>query len=499
MEAMRAELERILPEFEHRLEQRGPEESAGAFWQRLIAQYPPFSVAHVAALTGRDTDRGAFWAGWAMAPGRMLAYDARGDRFHLSARQALSSFLFLRGWPVPEIHLRPWRDDTVHDGGIARFEGRARREGMAQIAILSPYLPWPLAHGGAVRIYNLLRVCAAGQDLHLLAFVESGEKMEPGPLREICTSITLVRKPEFRRLRWASWLPAEVHEYNTPAMWEALRGLPRDLLQVEFTQLAQYGGEVLVEHDVTMDLAWQEWRRRGDLGAWWNWWRWKRYETRVLRQYRGVVVMSEKDRRAVGGVVAPNGVDLERYAPVGEPEGKRLLFVGSVRHYPNALAVRFLVEEFWPRLKAAEPEAELEIVTGPGAELYYPFGLIGAAAGLTVHGFVEDVRGLYERANVVLIPTPVSAGTNIKALEALAMERAIVSTPSGVNGLELREGEEVVVAEGVEAFVEAARGLLGDRARRRAIAERGRRVAEARFDWKAVGAKQEALWRKILS
>ncbi len=499
VEAMRTELARILPQFEHRLEQRRHDEGAAAFWRRLIALYPPFSVAHVAALTGPGTDRSAVWAGLALAPGRMLAYDPRGDRFHLSARQTLSSFLFLRGWPVSQIHLRPWRDDTVHDRQILRFAGRARREGKPQIAILSPYVPWPLAHGAAVRIYNLLRVCSPGQDLHLLAFVETGDDLELGPLRELCTSVTLVRKPEFRRLRWASWLPAEVHEYNTPAMHEALHGLHRDLLQVEFTQLAQYGGEVLVEHDVTMDLARQEWQRRGGLAAWWNWFRWKHYETRALRQHRGVVVMSGKDQRAVGGVVVPNGVDLEKYLPSPEPKAQRLLFVGSVRHYPNALAVRFLVEEFWPRLKQAVPEAELEIVMGPGADLYYPFGRIPDSVGLTIHGFVEDVKVLYERANLVLIPTPVSAGTNIKALEALAMERAIVSSPSGVNGLDLRTGVEVLVAEGVEEFVAAAEALLKDPLRRRTIAEHGRRVAEARFDWKEVGAKQEALWRQILS
>ena len=48
-------------------------------------------------------------------------------------------------------------------------------------------------------------------------------------------------------------------------------------------------------------------------------------------------------------------------------------------------------------------------------------------------GFVADVRPLYVEANLVLVPTTVSAGTNVKVLEAMAMERAVVST-----GLRLR-------------------------------------------------------------
>lgn len=496
---MRKDLEEILPDFTHVCEERKPGESAGEFWLRLFGKYPPFSVAHVAALIGPDTDRSAFFAAWAIAPGRMLAYDGQGDRFHLHWRQPLASWLFLKGWPVAEIHLRPWRDRTVHFADIARFSGKPRREGLRDVAILSPYVPWPLGHGGAVRIYNLLRVCSGNWNLHLFAFRESRDELDLGPLGELCVSVTIVRKPEYGRLRWASWWPAEVHEYDTPAMHRALSEADYDLLQVEFTQLARYGGDVLVEHDVTMDLACQEWKRKGGLKRWWNWLRWQRYEKTALEHYRNVIVMSERDQRSIGGEIVPNGVDLELFEPVEEPEGMRMLFVGSVRHYPNALAVRFLIEEFWPRMRQLEPAAELEIVMGPNSELYYPTNEAKAQPGLYLHGFVKHVRDLYERTNLVLIPTPVSAGTNIKALEAMSMQRAILSSPSGVHGLGLAPDEHVCIAEGLDEFVAQAMELLRNRSRRQSMARKARMVAQTRYDWRAIGAKQEEVWRRTLS
>ena len=81
--------------------------------------------------------------------------------------------------------------------------------------------------------------------------------------------------------------------------------------------MAEYGGDVLVEHDVTFDLFAQMGRRERTLAAWWDWFRWRRFETRAVRRYRRVVVMSEKDAEMLGpaapAVVIENGVDLERF------------------------------------------------------------------------------------------------------------------------------------------------------------------------------------------
>ena len=48
-----------------------------------------------------------------------------------------------------------------------------------------------------------------------------------------------------------------------------------------------------------------------------------------------------------------------------------------------------------------------------------------------LHGFISDVRPFYAASNVVVVPTQVSAGTNLKVLESMACERAVVSTTSG--------------------------------------------------------------------
>jgi glycosyltransferase involved in cell wall biosynthesis len=114
-----------------------------------------------------------------------------------------------------------------------------------------------------------------------------------------------------------------------------------------------------------------------------------------------------------------------------------------------------------------------------------------------LRGFVARVEDSYQSANLVLIPTPVSAGTNIKALEAMAAGRAIVSTPSGIHGIGLRDGESVSVAEGVTQFVSACDRLLQSSELRRSQATAARSMAEQQFGWSSIAQQQLQLWKRL--
>jgi glycosyltransferase involved in cell wall biosynthesis len=348
--------------------------------------------------------------------------------------------------------------------------------------------------------------------VELFAFTDEGLQVEAGPLLEFCARVVLCGKPRYREPRWSTLLPADVHEFRSPAMRKALaeerRSFGFQLLQVEYTQLAEYGaeygGDVLVEHDVTFDLFGQIFRRKQRVSTWWDYLRWRRFETRATGQYRRVVVMSKKDALLLGGrcVVIENGVDLERFRAEPEQAGERLLFIGSFRHFPNIAAYRFFAEEVWPLARDKFPNAQVTVVCGPDHLMYWrAFTDTPEPAEeerIRLLGFVADVRPLYTEANVVLVPTPVSAGTNVKVLEAMAMQRAVVSTTSGCAGLGLVHGESVWVGDTAEAFAKGVAALLGDPERRRTIAMAAYEHAVHHFDWRSIGEKQRELVRELL-
>lgn len=450
-------------------------------------------------------------AAYLLAPRKILAYNTRLERHHL--RPDLASFLFWRGVPLDRIYLRPcwWpfpkRERSVVPTGYRVLEGRACSPGRSRIALLSPYFPYPLAHGGAVRIYHLLRELAREFDVELFAFTD-GQAIEAAPILDFCARVVLVEKPRYREPRWSTFLPPEVHEFRSPAMRRALveekLAFGYDSLQVEYTQLAEYGGavltengdHVLVEHDITYDLFAQILRRERTLPAWWDWFRWRRFETRAWRNYGRIVVMSKKDAAVVGkrAVVIDNGVDFDRFQAEPERPGQRLLFIGSFRHFPNVAAYHFFTERVWPLLRDRFPEMTVTVVAGPDYLTYWrafadsPEPMPDARVRLL--GFVADVRPLYVETNLVLVPTTVSAGTNVKALEAMAMQRAMVSTPSGCAGLNLLHGQSVWETEEPAAFAAGIATLILDPGRREQIARTAYDHARRNFDWRAIGKRQ---------
>jgi ribosomal protein S18 acetylase RimI-like enzyme len=490
--------------------------------RRLIPDREHFAVTEAAGLGRRFrhkrigmvavrlADRDLLRAAFRLAPGKILAFNSRGERHHLRLSCWIASWLFLRGVPLDRIWLRPgwlwpWkRDRSVYSREHRVLSGRPVSAGRRRVGVVSPYFPYPLAHGGAVRIYHLLREMAREFDVFLFAFSEHQSEEDLARVLEFCAGAVLVPVPRYREPRWSTLEPPEVCEFRSPAMRELVERFRAEwrleLLQTEYAYMASYGGDVLVEHDVTFDLYDQVRRRRPSLAAWWDWQRWAWYERAVVRRFRRVVAMSEQDARLLGGdrvAVIPNGVDLERFTPEAETDGQRLLFVGSFRHFPNLTAYRFLAGEVWPRLRERFPGMSLTVVAGPDG-LRYLGQAPPADDRLRLMEFVRDVRPLYAESNIVVVPTLESAGTNLKVLEAMAMERAVVSTATGCAGLGLAHGESVWMAETAEEFAAGVARLAEDPALRRRLAAAARAAAAERFDWRKIGADQRRLLRELL-
>ncbi|MEK7405951.1 MAG: glycosyltransferase, partial [Acidobacteriota bacterium] len=96
-----------------------------------------------------------------------------------------------------------------------------------------------------------------------------------------------------------------------------------------------------------------------------------------------------------------------------------------------------------------------------------------------------------------IAPLLASAGTNIKIMEAMAMGKAIVSTPAGINGLDLAPGSDVLVAETAEEFAAAIRDLLANPEKRRALGRAARATAERDYDWNAIARRQRELYGSL--
>ncbi len=381
-----------------------------------------------------------------------------------------------------------------------------------KVLIVSPFLPYPLSHGGAVRIYNLCRELSDRVDFTLIAMREANDVVEYDKLHRVFREVYVVDKDE--RTAPHKDLPAQVSSSESRSLRalisQVAEKLMPDVLQVEYTHFAGLREcapgvpAVLVEHDLTFSLYRQLAEANSNPESWREYERWRVFERKWLGVYEGVWTVSADDRlRAMEeGSRDPertftiaNGVDLDRFQTDGDAEeSSEIFYVGSFRHLPNIIGFEKLCDEIMPRVWAKNPQVRLRVVAGPEHERYWrQFGrksdLTKLDARIVMHGFVENLQPLYERASVAAVPLEVSAGTNIKVLEAMACKRAIVSTPVGCAGLGLQDGYNVLIREGQEQFADALCTLLADGPLRSRIGARARRTVEEEFGWQAIAGR----------
>ena len=250
---------------------------------------------------------------------------------------------------------------ALTDGSVSVFPGRPAT-GKPRVLIASPYLPFPLSHGGAVRMYNLMRRAAADFDQVLVAFTEHAAPPPP----ELCES---ARKSSWCTAPGSTTLPftgrpETVEEFASPAFRAALRQTVRKWQPGHRPTGIHPDGPVRRRIAPRPAPSWwsttspststssssrlEDRRERRD-----EYDRWRRFETAAWGTVDRVVTMSEQDRAVVrprhGRRRSPNGVDLDRYRPAAEPpEPRRLLFIGSFAHKPNVMALEFFVNQVLP-------------------------------------------------------------------------------------------------------------------------------------------------------
>lgn len=236
--------------------------------------------------------------------------------------------------------------------------------------------------------------------------------------------------------------------------------------------------------------SWQEWRRV------------RRAETQAAKWFEHSVAVSAADAEAIqalhSGVkvnVVPNGVDCEYFSnpEPGTFEAGSLVFTGTMDYEPNEEGVLFFCEEVLPAILREEPAIQFYVV---GQRPSNAVKTLERSYPGTVHvtGFVDDVRPYLQRAAVSVVPLLNGGGTRLKILESLAMQKPVVSTTVGAEGLGLEEGHEIVIADGPESFAQAVLNLLGDRRTGERLASHGYQTAKSRFDWKVVAKRLNEAW-----
>jgi sugar transferase (PEP-CTERM/EpsH1 system associated) len=375
----------------------------------------------------------------------------------------------------------------------------------------------PVDKGGRIRTYNMLRALKRQHRVTYLT-LDNG-KAAPDADRlalEYCHDLIRVPFDEAARLSPRFWaellanvaspLPYAIAKYRSSALRREIERAVRergiDVVVCDFLAPSQNVPDglscptVLFQHNVEAAI----WKRHADVRknplarAYFReqWRRMERLERRECRRFDRVVAVSRADAESIEreyGIAdvadVPTGVDIDYFRPAGRAprEPHNLVFTGSMDWLPNEDGITWFVDEVLPRIHERIPDVTLTVVgRNPPPRIQQ---LAKQETRLRVTGSVPDVRPYIESASVFVVPLRVGGGTRLKIYEALAMERPLVSTTIGAEGLPLEDGEHVLIADDASQFAEAVLSLLEDPTRAERMGQTSAGYIRQHFGWDA--------------
>jgi glycosyltransferase involved in cell wall biosynthesis len=398
---------------------------------------------------------------------------------------------------------------------------------------LTHAIPYPPKAGFLSRTYNLLREVGRRHEVDLISFVqepwirthfpsvEEGIEESRRALGSICRRVKFLPIDRMR-LRWGKHLTAlnallTGNTYTTTWLESASgrrviadeMGRNRyDLVHFDTIGLASYREltadvpAILTHHNIESHMM----MRRADnaintaAGAYFRVEarRLEAFERRVAPAYAAHITCSDLDterlRRIVTGatvVTIPNGVDCDFFkAAHAGTRPNSAVFVGTMNWYPNIDAMRFYLREIWPELRARVPDATMDIAgSNPPEDL---IRLARSLPGVTVHGYLPDVRPLIDSAAVFVCPIRDGGGTKLKILDAFAMRKCVVAHPIACEGIDITAGRDVVLASTPEQFICQICRLFQNERERVEIGTAARQLVEKNYSFRQFGGRLNA-------
>lgn len=384
---------------------------------------------------------------------------------------------------------------------------------MARLLYLVHRIPFPPNKGDKIRSYNLLKALARDHEIVLGSFVDDpADLAHVGTLEALCQqsffqhlspkaqkikslagllngsplTITFYRSAPFQ-----AWVDKMLKEgvdgivLFSSAMarfmrWEQLDSMPvwMDFVDLDSDKWRQYA------QSKKGPEAWIYGREARTLA---------KFERRVAAQAASssfvtdaeVALFQQQNPNLCAPVVSvPNGVDLAFFHPSFQhtdagPENE-IVFTGAMDYWANVDAVTWFAEHVLPRVQEAVSNATFTIV---GSKPTPDVLALQAKQGVSVTGFVEDVRGYVSRAKVCVAPMRIARGVQNKVLEAMAMGKAVVATTAGYEGIQAQPGADLLVRDDPRQFADAVISLLNGASQREQLGARARHAMEQAYDW----------------
>jgi glycosyltransferase involved in cell wall biosynthesis len=396
--------------------------------------------------------------------------------------------------------------------------------------MLTPYLPYPLLSGGQIRTYNLLKKMSSKHQITLFALIKDREEEKyVSELEKYCYKVKVFKRSQkpftiknIFKTAFSSY-PFVVIRNHVPEVMRAIReeveAEKYDAIHAEtFYMMPHIPSEIklpkiLAEQTIEY-LGYKSFAKKFGPQKFQKIFKpfldidikkitkWEKY---YWKNCDKLITMSEDDKKYIASqigqkekiAVVANGVDTKWFAdyPNKRPKTPTILSVGTFKWLPNVEAVEFLVTQVWPLVKEKMDDVKLWIVGNSPTQEVRQFAKKDKSVVVT--GNLPDIRDAFKGAHVLAAPVFSGKGTRYKILEAMASGTPIVATTTAVEGLDIKNGEQALIANNAKEMAKEIIRLLNDQRLQNKLAKQGASYVAKNFDWDKIADELDQIYLEI--
>lgn len=371
-----------------------------------------------------------------------------------------------------------------------------------------------------MRIFQVLKELARFHNMYLISFVRNPNDLQyKQNLLEYCKDAKLVLLPESLPGNYFSMYRSAQFQKHID---EFLASYPIDLIQIEHSYMDVYrynmkkpGGikKVLVQHNIEyevykqrLDYGWHGFRFKEKLLNYYDYLRFRKFELNTMKNQDLCVMMSELERNKIiikaprlsqRMIVVPNGTNIDYFQPPSDGRDRdtlTLVFTAHMGWFPNEDGVLWFYREVFPLLTDKYPDLKVVVAGREPTDQIIQIG--NEDRRMIVTGRVNNIREFLYSGTVFICPLRMGGGTRLKILEAMASGIPVVSTSVGCEGIDVTDGENIMIADKPEQFAENILLLLEQPILREKLSRNARLLVEKNYSWKTiVDAYNKQLWK----
>jgi glycosyltransferase involved in cell wall biosynthesis len=398
-----------------------------------------------------------------------------------------------------------------------------------KILMLTPYLPYPPSSGGQVRSYNLIKNLAKEHQITLFSLIKyDEEKRYIKDLKKYCQEICVFKRPEkpwtlrnILRTVFGFYPFLVIRNLSSGekiAVEKKLKETSYDLIHAEtfyvMPHLPQTDIPIALTDQTIEYQVYQHFVNNFKFlplkpFLYFDVLKLKFWETRFWKMADKVIAVSQSDKQKMKSLVPglrveviPNGAgeDLLSIYKIRKEEKKiYILFQANFLWLQNIEAVSRLVKKVFPLIRKTFPQAICQIVGQKAKEKLKGLEREGVEIIDLANDDIEGVKRAYQRASIFLAPIEGPGGTRLKILAAMAAGVPVVTTSVGIEGIEAKKEENILVREGDKKLAEAVIKLLRDKKLYQKIAQSARKLVEKKYSYRTIARKLSFIYQETIN